>query len=133
MTPLKTTIERAMQRFGFKVLGLRLGSDREPLDERRPMRRKLRARAVVRDQRPHHPCYDLCYLVDVRSPYPTEEFKDVGKVLDFWRDYYREEYSSEVQFVYQAHDDEGAAFYVVRQLLNASDDRAAREFVGENL
>ena len=133
MTRLKTTIEQEMRGFGFKVLGMRLGSDDEPLYEPKPMKFKLWAQAVVRDKRSHHPGYDLCYLVDVRSGYPTEEFKDVGTVLAFWRGVYRDEYSSEVQFVYQAHAGEDAVLYVVRQILNATDERTARECLGENL
>lgn len=133
MRRLNTAIRQDMELFGFKVLGLQISSEDEPLGERVPMKNRLRARVVVRDQRRHHPCYDLCYLVEVRSPYPTEEFRDVGEKLNLWRDYYRDEYNSEVQFVYQAHRQQDSNFYIVRQILNGSDERVANECIGKNV
>lgn len=126
VSPLETAVRSHLELLRFRVLGLRLAGDEAIWVERTPRKRRLQGQALVRDRRPHHPGQDLLYLVDIRTPYKTEQYRDVGRLLKIWRDYYRIEYDSLVQFIYQHHG-RRAALYIVRQVLTMADIRAAEK------
>lgn len=117
----------------MKLLQFKLIDAMDAEDSPRPLLRKLKAKALVRDKRKHHPHFDLLYLVDVREPYPRKEIKDLGNILAFWRALHEKSLHGEVNFVLQTFQGSGISlFYVVRHIITEQDLEECEQY-GLNL